>query len=392
MTRKLLLIIFIPICILIIFSACTSKTRPAPQGSPSKDHAGLPITPHQKSKAEIMLSSMTTEQKAGQLLMVPFSGTSITHETEKHFSDHLLSNVILFSANIPDSKTAKQLTMEIQSLSEKLTGMKALISIDQEGGRVVRIRDQVTVFPSARKIGMTGDPKNAYTAGYVTAKQLLRLGINFNLAPVFDVDTNKNNPVIGDRAYSNDPKKVAEFALQFAKGSNDGGMPACAKHFPGHGDTSVDSHKELPILNFDRKRLDSIELYPFKQAVDQKIDAILAGHIACPALDESGLPASLSKKILTDLLRNEYRYNGLILTDSMDMAAITSHFSPEKAAVLAVTAGADMLIAPSDPKTQEIMQKGLLDAIKNGELPLERLNDAVLHILFLKEKYGLLGT
>lgn len=338
-----------------------------------------------------MLASLTTEQKVGQLLMVPFSGTSITPEIELHFTENSLSNVILFSENIPDAKTATVLTAQIQSFSEKLGGMEAFIATDQEGGRVVRIRDKVTVFPSARKIGQTGDPKNAYHAGYTTATELLTLGINFNLAPVFDVDTNKNNPVIGDRSFSSDPETAADFALEFAKGSNDGGMPACAKHFPGHGDTSIDSHKALPVLNYDRERLDSVELYPFRRAVEAHIDAILAGHIACPTLDESGLPASLSKKMLTDLLRTEYGFDGVILTDSMDMAAITASYSPKEAAVLAITAGADMIIAPTEPEAQSEMRSALLDAAKSGEISSERLDDAVLHILTMKEKYGLLS-
>ncbi len=382
------------LCLFPALCAC-AFVSPAPPDttSPSSATDGAPPAPPPpppKSRAEILLSSMTDAQKIGQLLMVPFSGTELTPEIKAHFTENFFSNVILFSANIPDAETARALSKEIRELSEETCGMDAWIAVDQEGGRVVRIRDEMTVFPSAREIGKTGDPENAYDAGYSTATGLLALGINFNLAPVFDVDTNPKNPIIGDRAFSDDPETAAEFALQFAKGSEDGGTPACAKHFPGHGDTSVDSHKALPVLKHDLTRLERVELYPFRRAAEAGIDAVLAGHIACPALDDSGLPASLSKKMLTGLLREKFGFEGVILTDSMDMSAITESYSPEDAAVLAVGAGADMIIAPPDPEKQNRMRLALAEALKSGELSADRLNEAVGHILAMKEKYGLL--
>jgi len=242
---RLLKLTFI-ICLLPVFFACSSSVKPVPsQPNPSlpavtgdEPEPPLPV----KSKAEIVFSSLTKEQKVGQLLIVPIPDSSLNDETLHQFRQNSFINIILFARNIPDAETAKKLTGQIQSYANESFGMDALIAVDQEGGRVVRIRDGMSAAPSAREIGQTGDPKNAYQAGYTTAVELLALGINFNLAPVFDVDTNEKNPIIGDRAFSSNPVIAADFALQYAKGQNDAKMPACAKHFPGHGDTSVDSH------------------------------------------------------------------------------------------------------------------------------------------------------
>ena len=242
-------------------------------------------------------------------------------------------------------------------------------------------------------LGATGDPLLAERAASVTGRELRTLGINVDFAPVLDVNVNPENPVIGDRSFGSSPEAVARFGFAAARGYREGGVLPVAKHFPGHGDTSVDSHLGLPLVPHGRERLEEVELAPFRAVFDAGVQAVMTAHVRVPALEPEQLPATFSRKVLRDLLRDDMGFRGIVFTDSMGMGAIRKGWSPGEAAVLAFQAGADMLIYGADPdyssEKVRIVRDALLAAVKKGEISRERLGASVERILAAKEGLGL---
>ncbi|ULH14203.1 beta-N-acetylhexosaminidase (plasmid) [Deinococcus sp. KNUC1210] len=314
---------------------------------------------------------MTTAVKAGHLLMAEIFCTRLDEETTTYLKAFEVKAVCLFRRNI---ESEAQLTRLCADLSA-LMGPDALIAIDQEGGGVVR-----TSFwafpPSALCLGAADDVALTEQVAQANARFLRSVGINWNFAPVLDVNVNPHNPVIGDRAFGSDPEQVAAHGLAYARGLEAAGVAACAKHFPGHGDTHLDSHLELPTVNRPRPELEQTELLPFRRAVQDGISAIMTAHIVFPALDET-LPATLSHAVLTGLLRREWGYEGVIITDSMGMLAIDSHYGRGEAGVAALQAGADMLMAlgpiSAQIRTLDAVQAALDDGSYDPAPSLARL-------------------
>ncbi|PYU42018.1 MAG: beta-N-acetylglucosaminidase [Acidobacteria bacterium] len=261
-----------------------------------------------------------------------------------------------------------------------------LVGADFERGTAMRL-EEGTSFPTAMALAAGGDPKDAYVMGKITALEARAVGVHWIYAPDADVNNNPGNPIINTRSFGEDPARVAEFVSEFVRGARENGGLATAKHFPGHGDTAADSHIDLPVIHADRARLDQLELVPFRAAIAMQVDSIMTGHLNVPALEpDPNTPATLSHNILTDLLRNQLGYQGLIVTDAMDMGGITVRYAPGEAAVRAVVAGADALLMPPVP---DAAFEALQAAVKSGRISKERLDASVRRILQAKARLGL---
>lgn len=352
------------------------------------------------------LNKMTTEEKVGQLFMIHVYGQTPTDRAYeeinlannrgvKNFKEAIekyhIGGVIYFNwtDNIKtplDSKQTHSLSNGIQKIAmNQRLPIPLLIAADQEGGVVARVTEPATVFPGNMAIGATRSKEYAYESAKIMGMELKNLGINMDLAPTLDVNVNPDNPVIGVRSFAENPDLTAQLGAAQVTGYQNSNVAATAKHFPGHGDTNVDSHYGLPIINHDLETLHQVDLKPFKVAIKKDIDAIMPGHIVVPALDPSGLPATLSKPILTDLLRKEMRFNGVIVTDSLGMSG-ANVIPANRVAVEAFKAGADILL---NPPNVPVAYEAVLNAVKTGEISKKRLNESVFRILELKFKRGL---
>jgi beta-N-acetylhexosaminidase len=345
------------------------------------------------------LKSMTVEEKIGQMLMPDFRNwkgkpvTEMNDEIRELVKKYHLGGVILFRENVVTTEQTVRLVDEYKKANEDY-GL--LVSIDQEGGIVTRLQSG-TDFPGNMALGATRSTEMAESVGHAIGSELHSLGINMNLAPVLDVNNNPDNPVIGVRSFGEDPQLVADLGTAYTKGLQNSGMAATAKHFPGHGDTAVDSHLGLPSVPHEKERLLEVELYPFQQAMDEGIDAIMTAHVTFPKIDpttviskkdgtEIALPATLSHEVLTNLMRNEMGFKGVISTDALNMKAIADHFGAVDAVIRAVNAGTDIVLMPVG---LEEVANGLYEAVDNGEITENRLNQSVERLLTLKANRGI---
>ncbi len=335
---------------------------------------------------------LTLEQKVGQLFMVGFDGPSPTEFAREAIEKWGVGGIILFARNYRDPRQLAALNAEMQELaakSEACAGIPLFICTDQEGGAVVRLTGAATVLPGNMALGATGDAGLAYEAGRVTAAELSATGVNMDLAPVLDVNNNADNPIIGVRSFGEDPALVARLGVAFARGLQDGGVLATGKHFPGHGDTAVDSHLALPAVMHERRRLEEVELRPFREAVAAGIGAVMSAHITFPAIDPvAGRPATLSPPVLTGLLREKMGFGGLIVTDSMEMKAIADNFGAGPAAVMALEAGADCVLISHTPEVQRRSIEAAIEAVRSGRLSLRRVDESVKRVLAAKERFA----
>ncbi len=288
------------------------------------------------------MSRLSLPQLCGQLLVVGFDGSTLPDELATALAAGLRAGAIFFRRNLPNIEAAWSSCRAIYGAS--LTDLPPLISLDQEGGRVTRLPHPVRALPAMRALGKLRDVDFVQRAAGIVARGLAVMGFNCNFAPVLDVDSNPKNPVIGDRSFSDDPRKVAHMGLAFARGLARSGILPCGKHFPGHGDTLADSHLALPTVNRSRAQLDATELLPFREAVAQTIDALMTAHVVYPALDPSCNPATVSPAILTDLLRNQWGYRGLVFSDDLCMKAMSGSHSLAVSAKRAIRAGCDVLL------------------------------------------------
>lgn len=340
-------------------------------------------------------NSLTLEQKIGQLIIIGFDGIAIDAELRRMISEYHIGGVILFARNVQSPQQVAALTNELQKIAIESGNSGLFIAIDQEGGRVARLTEDrgFTEFPSAMALTATGNPQNAYRVAAAMAAEMRAVGINVDFAPDLDVNNNPTNPVIGIRSFSSDPAKVAEYGLAFAKGLQENGILAFGKHFPGHGDTGIDSHIDLPLVPYDRERLDQVELVPFKAAIDADFAGIMSAHVTFPAIDPTpGLAATLSRSVLTGLLREELGFNGLIATDSLEMGALAANgYPPQVGAPLALAAGADLLLFNRDHAMHREAFVNLVQAVKDGKILQEQLNDSVERVLQMKKRFGLLN-
>jgi beta-N-acetylhexosaminidase len=325
---------------------------------------------------------MTDARALGQLFMVGFDGTSVSPAFASWLKTYQPGGVILFRRNLTDADQIVSLTNALQTHVET----PLLIAIDQEGGRVSRLPDGFTIFPPCARLGGCDSTDLAYEAAAATARELQAVGINMNMAPVLDVDTNPANPIIGDRAFGKDPDVVGRFGVATMRGLHAHGVISCGKHFPGHGDTSADSHKELPIVEAGEARLRDIELRPFRLAIAEGLPTLMTAHVVYPALDPAN-PATLSSRILTELLRTELGFDGVTITDDLEMNAIVDHGGIDDAAVAACQAGADVLLICHQMDRQTAAIEALRRAVDRGQIAAARLAASLRRVAELKQRF-----
>lgn len=386
--------------LLLVFLSLSSACQPlieqtTPSISPQQPLTAQPETLMAQSTVWNQFQSMSLQQKIGQLMMIGFDGTTVEPELRQMITEYHIGGVILFARNIESPQQAAALTNALQQIAIESGHPGLFISIDQEGGRVARLTEDkgFTEFPSAMALAATGDSQNAYRAAAAMAAEMRAVGININFAPVLDVNNNPANPIIGIRSFSADPRLVTEYGLAFARGLEDHHVLAFGKHFPGHGDTSTDSHLTLPLVPHDRARLEAIELMPFRAFIQAKLAGIMTAHVTFPAIDATPrLPATLSRPVLTGLLRQELGYDGLIVTDSLEMGALAEiGYPPEAAAPLALAAGADLLLFNRDHDMHRRAFANLMQAVQDGSIPLDQVDASLQRVLQAKARLGLLN-
>ncbi|MBN1966621.1 MAG: glycoside hydrolase family 3 protein, partial [Anaerolineae bacterium] len=357
-------------------------------------YAAPPRQATAQQRVEAILAGMNTTELVAQLFMVSLWGPELSEEAVAFLETYNPGGVVLFGDNAvtPEQITDLTNTLQLTGLRHP-DGLPAWIAIDQEGGVVTRLPEGFTTFPLSMAIAGTGDPAYARAIGQAMAEELRAIGITMNLAPVADLETNPDNPIIARRSFGADPELVGEMVAAIVDGMQSGGVMATAKHFPGHGETTSDSHLSLPMLLLDRTRIDSVELIPFEYAIDANVGAIMAGHLWYPALDPAPeSPASLSYPVLSHLLRQELGFTGLIMTDALDMDAIDVRYGLPQAAVMAIQAGAD-LVTPGPHvglHTQQAAIDAVVVAVNSGLISQARIVESVRRVLLHKIEYGVL--
>jgi beta-N-acetylhexosaminidase len=326
-------------------------------------------------------------RRVGQRFMVGWEG----HEPSAHLKmlirDFGVGHVILFARNVDGPEQVAELIRELQSLARDARhDLPLLVAVDQEGGRVARLREPWTVWPPLRTVGRTGSEDMARRLGEALAAELAACGFRLDFAPVMDVDTNPKNPVIGDRSLGDDPELVGRLGAALIRGLQEGGVAACAKHFPGHGDTEVDSHLDLPAVDHSRSRLEEVELRPFRKAIEAGVATIMTAHVLVRELDDR-LPATLSPRVLTALLRKEMLYDGVVVGDDLEMKAVAERWPPAASAVLAAKAGCDILPVCKGPDAQVEALEGVIRGLEAEEIPWSEMDDASGRIRRLKERF-----
>lgn len=338
-----------------------------------------------------LLQKMSVRQKIAQLIIVAAVSNEVINKdflsynpyrmdiafVEELISIYQVGGVIFLGGGLTHEQA--EVTQRFQALSPHIP---LLIALDAEWGLTMRLYNGFR-FPRNMTLGALTDNELIYQMAYEIGRELAEIGVHINLAPVMDVNNNPANPVINIRSFGGDPENVAAKGVAYIKGMQDAGIIACAKHFPGHGDTDIDSHEALPVIAHHKKRLNQIELVPFKAAIAHDVKAIMTAHLQVPALEpDASLPATLSKKITTELLRNELGFKGLIITDGLGMKGITNHHQLGELEVCALEAGADMLLACVDPiKTIDAIEK----AVRSGRISEQAINEKVLRVLNAKQ-------
>jgi beta-glucosidase-like glycosyl hydrolase/CubicO group peptidase (beta-lactamase class C family) len=386
-------------CTVLILMAHTarSQNRSTSQkkvAAAKSSDAAKTLSPAAKQWVETTLHKMSVDEKIGQLLFTTYHGSftptdaaaykKMMHDVEELHVGGFINITQSSPLGIVKSQTypTAVLTNQLQAKSK----LPLLIGADFERGAGMRL-DEGTSFPTAMALAAGGETKDAYTMGKITALEARAAGVQWIYAPVADVNNNPGNPIINTRSFGEDPQRVAEFVSAFVRGVEENGGLATAKHFPGHGDTAADSHIDLPVIRADKERLESLELVPFRAAMAAGVGSVMTGHLSIPALEpDTNTPATLSHNILTGVLRDELKFQGLVVTDAMDMGGITVRFAPGEAAVRAVLAGADALLMPPVP---DAAFEALQDAVKTGRISKVRLNDSVRRILEAKARLGL---
>lgn len=330
------------------------------------------------------MSPSALRRQVGQLLIAGFNGVELPVELRSLAREFGLGGIILFARNIVDAEQVAVLGYEGSRLTPELP---AWVSVDQEGGRVARLKNPFTVWPPMATLGRSGDVALAERFARALAAEMRAVGITLDYAPVLDIHTNPRNPIIGDRALAEKAEDVARLGQAIIRVMQAEGVAACGKHFPGHGDTSTDSHLELPLIEHPPERLRDVELLPFKAAIEVGVATIMTAHILMPALDETR-PATLSRRIVTGMLREQLGYQGVILSDDLEMKAIARDYQVPSAAVMAIEAGCDgVLICSGDWETQAAALEALVYAVEDGRLSLARVEDALTRQRRAKERF-----
>lgn len=363
------------------------------EANPKVDHSSLYAQidqkPNEQGNQSISeeVSKMNLEEKIGQMIFAGVSGTTMDTGAQKLINQLHVGGIIFYKNNFENPTQTVEFVNGIKA--ENSSNIPLFLGVDQEGGRVTRLPGAITNFPPNKQIGEVNNSEFSYKIGRLLGFELKEFGLNLDFAPVLDINSNPNNPVIGDRSFRNNLEIVSKLGIETMKGIQSQNVIPTIKHFPGHGDTSVDSHLELPIVNKTLKELMKLELIPFKRAIDQGADVVMVAHMLIPELDKNN-PASMSKMVMTDVLRSQLGFTGVIITDDMTMGAIVEHFDIGKAAVESVKAGSDIILVGHGYDNVDKIQSSLKDAIEKGEISQQRINESVERIIKLKRKYGII--
>lgn len=330
--------------------------------------------------------NMTPKEMLGQMLAFGFHGTTLSEEFLSLIREYKIGNIILFRRNVTDARQMRELCSQIQTVVQAETGLPAFILIDQEGGMVSRLPNDAVTVPCAMSLAATGDPENARVASEITIRQLKGLGANFNMAPVLDVNNNPQNPVIGIRSFGDRTELVSAFGIASAQPYENSGIICCGKHFPGHGDTAVDSHLGIPQVNKTEEELEQLELVPFRQAIAAGIPSIMISHVMFPHIEDRQIPCTMSRKIVTDLLKTKLGFKGLVLSDCMEMMAIQAHYGTPEGVVAALQAGVDIAEISSSITLQWATAKAVNEAAALGKLNMTEIKASVERIIAYKQQ------
>ncbi len=350
-----------------------------------------------EEQAAQLVSQMTLEDKIAQMFVITpnaltgyASGVTAAGDTTKEaYQSRPVGGIVYMADNLTDPEQTTTMLSNMQEIARERTGLPVFLCVDEEGGSVARIAGNdafgVTDVGNMSDIGASGDVQNAYNAGSTIGSYLAALGFNVDFAPVADVLTNPDNQVLGQRSFGSDAQTVAGMVTSELQGLSAAGVYGMVKHFPGHGGTSGDSHDGAVSTDKTLEELMAEELVPFQSAIDGGVNFVMVGHISAPNVTGDNAPATLSKVLITDVLRGQMGYNGIVITDAMNMEAITGFYNSDKAAVLAVTAGADMILMPADYNTA---YTGILNAVNDGTITEERINESVTRIVKAKLAMG----
>ena len=334
-----------------------------------------------EDKVEKIMEDMTIEEKIGQMIFAFYNKDVVDDELKDIITNTKIGGFVLFAKNFSTYEKTLSFIKEVKEYNS----IPLFISIDQEGGKIQRLNElrdvSVSDIPYMYDLGSVNDKELSYNVGKVIAEELRVFGINMDFAPVLDIYSNSLNTVIGKRAFGSDYKTVTDNALSLAKGLEDNGIIPVYKHFPGHGDTIIDSHEDLPIITKSREELLNFELIPFKRAIESGANIIMVGHLAVPSITKDNTPASLSKKLISDFLKDELGYRGLVITDALNMKALTNYYSDDELCPIAVKAGVDLLLMPPSPK---VCLTSVINEIQKGNISIDRINESVRKILKLK--------
>lgn len=341
-----------------------------------------------EEKVNEKINNMTLEEKIGQMIMVSYRNPEMDDILKNMLETIKPGGFILFSENLKSKEQTDTLIKNIKSTAK----IPMLISIDQEGGRVQRLKElegvDITIIPAMSEIGVSDDENLAYDTGKTIAKELNMFGINMDFAPVIDIYSNPQNTVIGDRSFGSNATLVSKMGIALAKGLSDNNVIPVYKHFPGHGNTETDSHYDLPVVTKSKKELLESDVIPFKNAIDSGAKIIMVGHLAVPSITNGNIPASLSKELITNFLKNELGYKNIVTTDALDMKAITNNYTDKQVYELAINAGVDILLMPND----SVMAISLIkESINEGTISEEQINNSVRKILMLKYESGVIN-
>ncbi|SDC38138.1 beta-N-acetylhexosaminidase [Paenibacillus sp. CF095] len=332
-----------------------------------------------------LLNDLTLEQKVGQLLMCGFHSQHADEQITRLIRDYHVGGVIYFRRNVESVDQLTRLSAELQDMAAEAGALPLMISVDQEGGMVARIdKEGMTQVPGNMALGATGNPDYTLECAQILGRELKSIGIDMNLAPVVDVNNNPLNPVIGVRSYGEHAESVATHGVAAITGYQSQGIAATAKHFPGHGDTAVDSHLGMVTVPHDQNRLEQMELLPFRRAIEAGVDVIMTAHVMFPSIEPEPIPATLSHKVLTGLLREEMGFEGIIITDCLEMHAISKPYGVAEAAIRAVEAGADLILVSHTLQDQVAALEAIVEAVRTGRILEEVIHQALERIMTWK--------
>ncbi len=333
------------------------------------------------------LLGMSLDEKIGQLVIVGLDGYTTDEHARQMIEEYNVGGFILFKSNIKSSHQMLELLNSLKSINQA-NKVPLFLSVDEEGGRVSRLPGEFLKIPSNKIIGKLNNSSVSYKVGSIIGEELKAFGMNMNFAPVLDINSNPKNPVIGDRSFGTGPDLVSKLGVQTMQGLQSQNIIPVIKHFPGHGDTSTDSHVGLPRVNNDLKRLRSFELRPFADAIENGAEAVMVAHILLPKIDPEN-PASFSKTIISDILRRDMEFDGVVITDDFTMGAIVKNYNIGQAAVKSILAGSDIVLVCHDYEKQKAVISALKNATQSGLLPMKRIDQSVSRILRLKQEHGI---